>query len=212
MNSMNHHVTNQVNRRLLALALAFNAVPAVAATSSISLQVSGQGVSQIAGVAQVVEKRFDSLKPGMFDSVSTQVQGSRINVRFSGWAPTSGQVQYLVRTVGRFKVTLQGERDSPLIVESDVADSRPLNAGGRPELAIRLSDAAAAKVAARTQNALGKDVVVEWDGRVMARLRIAGPLPRDIALSATSDADALLMSAVLRGGRLPEGIVLTVAP
>ncbi|MBC3832053.1 hypothetical protein H8K33_11075 [Undibacterium amnicola] len=209
---MNHHATIQFNRRLLALALTFSAVPAVAATSSISLQVSGQEASQIAGVAQVIEKRFDSLKPSMFDSVSAQVQGSRIKIRFSGWTPTSGQVEYLVRTVGRFKVTLQGERDNPLIVESDVADSRPFNGRGRPELAIRLSDAAASRVTARTQNALGKDVVVEWDGRVMVRLRISGPLTRDIALSATSDADALLMSAVLRGGRLPEGAVLTVAP
>ena len=209
---MTHRATIQFNRRLLALALALNAVPGVAATGSISLQVSGQGTSQISDVAQVIEKRFDSLKPGMFDSVSAKVQGSRIDVRFSGWVPTSGQVEYLVRTVGRFKVTLQGERDAPLIVESDVADSRPFNGRGRPELAIRLSDAAASKVAARTQNALGKDVVVEWDGRVMARLRISGPPARDIALSATSDADALLMSAVLRGGRLPEGVVLAVAP
>jgi hypothetical protein len=204
--------TIQCNRRLVALALAFSAVSAAAATSSVSLQVSGQDAAQTLGVAQIVEKRFDSLKPGMFDSVSTQVQGNRITVRFSGWTPTSGQVEYLVKTVGRFKVTLQGERDAPLIVESDVADSRPFNGRGRPELAIRLNDAAVSKVAARTQNALGKDVVVEWDGRVMTRLRVSGPLPRDIALSATSDSDALLMSAVLRGGRLPEGVVLKVVP
>ncbi len=160
------------------------------------------------GIAKILEKRFDSLKPGMFDSVNTQTNADLITLRFSGWSPSPTQIDSLTRTAGSFRVTLQGEKGNLVITEADVEDSRSIGSRGSPELAIRLTESSAAKVAAHTQKAVGRDAIIEWEGRVFARLRIAGPLPRDIALSATSAETALLMSAVLRGGRLPNGLRL----
>lgn len=207
MNSL--HRFRSVRRSLLVVMATF-AAPTIAATSSVSLQIAGLSTSQPSRVAQIIEKRFDSLKPELLDSVSTQLHGSRIDVRFSGWSPSPDQIAYLTHTVGRFRLTLESDTESPLIVESDVADSRPLKGRDRPALAVRLTDAAAARVAAVTRAMVGKDIIVEWERRVIARLRIAGALGRDIALDANTDADALLMSAVLRGGRLPDGVAVIV--
>lgn len=109
-------------------------------------------------------------------------------------------------------MTLVGEREAPLFVDADVAGARHFVSGNRPALALRLTDAAATRVAARTQAAAGREVIVEWEGRVVARLRVGAPLARDLVLSAASDAEARLMSAVLRGGRWPEGVTIAVAP
>jgi len=196
-----------IRQSLFAATMAIASL-AHAQKSSVSFQVSGQP-SVSPAVARILEKRFDSLRPGIFDTVGAQANADRVTVSFSGWSPSPEQTAYLIRTIGRFKVTLKGQRDDPLVTESDVADSRPSIRGDRPELAIRLTDAAAAKVALRTQSAVGEEVIIEWEGRILSRLRISGPLARDIALTAGSAEDAMLMSAVLRGGRLPDGVILT---
>jgi hypothetical protein len=205
---MNIYRLSFIPRALFAVTLLFSSL-AYAQKSSVSLQFSGQQSASAPAIARVLEKRFESLKPGVFDSVGIQANADRITVSFSGWSPSREQTAYLIRTVGRFKVTLKGQRDDPLVTESDVADSRPSIRLDRPEFAIRLTDAAAAKVALRTRSAVGEEATVEWEGRVLSRPRISGPLGRDIALTADSAESALLISAVLRGGRLPDGVVLT---
>lgn len=207
---MKFHLFSLLKASLIAAALAISPL-AQAQKSSISFQVSGQQSVPASAVARILEKRFESLKPGLFDSVGAQVHADRVTVFFSGWSPSPEQAAYLVQTVGRFRVNLKGQRDDPLVTEADVADSRPSIRGDRPELAIRLTDSAAARVAARTKGAVGEEVTVEWEGKILSRLRISGPLGRDIALAAGSLKDASLMSAVLRGGRLPDGVALTPA-
>jgi hypothetical protein len=202
------HLRRIVRHSLLAAAMAITTM-AHAGNTSLSVQVSAPPTVTASAVARILEKRFDTLKPGIFDSVRAQAVGDRVVVSFSGWSPAPEQAAYLLRTVGRFKVSLRGQRDDPLMTEGDVADSRPSIRGDRPELAIRLTDAAAARVAQRTRSAVGEEVTVEWEGRILSRLRISGPLGRDIALAAGSLDEARSMSAVLRGGRLPDGVALT---
>lgn len=80
--------------------------------------------------------------------------------------------------------------------------------GSRKELAIRLTESAARRVAALTQGASGRLLFIEWEGKVLDRVLIAGPLARDIALSINSPVDVLVMSAALRGGALPDELHL----
>jgi preprotein translocase subunit SecD len=205
---MNVHLF-PIIRQLLFEAMMVVSSLACAQQSSVSVKVNGVPSASAPAVARILEKRFDSLRPGIFDTVRTQTNADRVTVLFSGWSPSPEQTAYVIRTIGRFKVTLKDQRDDPLITEFDVADSRPSIRADRPELAIRLTDAAVAKVARRTRSAVGEEVTVEWEGRLLSRLRISGPLARDIALTAGSVEDVAVISAVLRGGRLPDGVVLT---
>jgi hypothetical protein len=194
---------------LLALAIMPMTSSALAATTSITLLMENISQAEFAGVARVLARRFESLEPGFFDSTEAQVVANTVVIRFKGWTPNSRHVEYLIRTPGRFRFVLEGEQ-RPVFTDSDIADARPqpINDQARTELAIRLTDSAGDRVAALTQGATGKLAVVEWEGRVLYRIRISGPLARDIALSVPAAQDALLMSAALRGGRLPGALHL----
>jgi hypothetical protein len=177
---------------------------ASAEESSRKWRVTAQNSSDVIGAAKVIERRFTELKPGFFDSVNSQISGSVITLTFSGWSPTSRQVEFLTNAGGKFRLAFDSEKSNPLVTEADIVDARP-SIHSIPELAIRLSDPAAKRMAERTQNATGKIVIVEWDGKVIARLRISGPLSQDIALGVPTLEDAKLMSSVLRAGLLPSG-------
>jgi hypothetical protein len=199
-----------LTRRLFVSSVAVSPMFAYGQSGSIAVRIAGKTVP-VQAVVAILERRFESVKPGAFNGLSTQVSGSRIVLTFSGWAPSKAQSDYLLSTTGNLKIFFQGEQDNPLINESDIADARPLSGGAKNELAIRLTEAAAKRVAARTRDSTSKEVVVEWEQRVIARLRTAGPLSRDIALAIPADVNTLLMSAALRGGRIPDGITLTLA-
>lgn len=173
--------------------------------SQQSWEVSGTDADGTARVARIVERRFKEIKPSFFDSVSAQANGNLVSIRFTGWRPSSKQLDTLTQTKGKLRITLEVAPAEPLITEKDVEKSGFLASS---EVAIRLTDSAAQRVATRTANAAGGLVVVQWDGRAIARLRVAGPLQRDIGISATSVEDAQLMSAVLTSGPLPEGVSL----
>jgi len=198
-------------RRLVLILAVFWSMFAHGQSSSVSVQIGGTSPAPIQVIASILERRFDSVKPGFFNSVSTRTDGSHVTVQFSGWTPSNAQTDYLLKTTGRFKASFRGQRDTPLIVESDVADSRPLTGREKTELAIRLTNAAAVRVESQTRSGTGKEIIVEWEGHVITRLRLAGPLSRDIALTLPAEYDVLLISAALRGGRIPEGTTLTVA-
>jgi hypothetical protein len=197
--------------RLLVAAAACLPILVQAQQASLWVEVGGARPAPTKVLSEIVERRFDSLKPGLFSSVSAKAEGARIAVRFSGWTPSSDQIDYLLRTSGRMKVSFHGERDSPLFVETDVADSRPITTRERPELAVRLTESAAKRVESKTRSANSRELIVEWEGRVAVRLRVSGPLSRDIALTLPPEYDTLLVSAALRGGRIPDGTLLTVS-
>lgn len=84
-------MTKQINllrRRVLFVLATLIAPVAHGQPDSISFQISGQPPGAVDAIARVLEKRFDSLSPGMFDTVRTQVQGDRISIRFGGWSPS----------------------------------------------------------------------------------------------------------------------------
>jgi hypothetical protein len=178
-----------------------------AEATAVSFRVENAPAATLPEIAKTLEKRFETLKPGLFSSVSTEVHGGVIEVDFSGWTPTPKQLEYLTQTVGKLRFTFQGDA-GPLITEEDIVDAVPGYNGDKPELHIKISDSAAARVLAATRDATGRIVAMEWDGTVIQRLRVSGPLPRAIALTASSSDEARLMSAVLRGGRLPERVEL----
>jgi hypothetical protein len=197
-----------IRRRALIAAATACATSAHGQADAITVRVEGAMPTVMPVVAKILERRFASLESSLFDSTSANVSGDRVTLRFAGWSPSDAQIDYLTSTAGTFRVSFQGERETPLITEDDIADSRLIVGQGQPGLAIRLTDAGAARVALRTRDAVGKEVFVEWQGRPLARLRISGPLARDIALSVGLQDDVRLISAVLRGGRLPPGVRL----
>jgi hypothetical protein len=186
---------------LIATACTSNAS---AGKSSLTWRVSGSNHADVITAAKIIERRFNELKPGFFDSVKSQLSDNAVTLTFSGWRPTPKQAEFLANTGGKFRVLLDSTKSDPLVTEVDVIDARP-SIRNVPELAIRLNDVAAERMAERTQSATGKIAIIEWDGKVLARLRISGPLSRDIALGVASLDDAKLMSGVLRAGRLPPG-------
>lgn len=167
-------------------------------------RVEGSGSADKMVAAKVIERRFTELKPGFFDSVKSRMSGDALTLTFSGWMPTPRQAEFLATASGSFRILLESSGSDPLVTDADIVDARA-SISDVPQLAIRLSASAVARVAERTQNSAGKFVTVEWDGKVLARLRIAGPLRRDIALAVASLDDARLLSSVLRAGRLPPG-------
>lgn len=173
--------------------------------SQQSWEVRGTDADGTARVARIVERRFKEIKPSFFDSVGAQANGNLVSLRFTGWRPSSTQLDALTQTKGTLRITLERVPAEPLITEKDVEKSGFLASS---EVAIRLTDSAAQRVAKRTANTAGDVVVVQWDGRTIARLRVAGPLQRDIGITASSVEDAQLKSAVLTSGPLPEGVSL----
>lgn len=190
----------------IVLALIHVAGTAFAVESQQIWEVSGTDAEGASQVAHIVERRFKKIKPGFFDSVSAQANGNLVLLHFSGWRPTSKQLNALTQTTGKLCITLASAPDQPLITDKDIEQAEPLRTS---EIAIRLSDSATLRVTARTANAAEDVVVMQWDGQIIERLRIAAaPLQRDLAFSVPSREDAQIMSAVLSSGRMPEGVSL----
>lgn len=196
---------------LLAFAL-FTMPEAQAQPRFLVFVVSGSAQSSPVEVARILERRFDEIRPGFLTTISAHAEGQRITLRFTGWFPSIRQIDYLTRVIGRLQVLFPEQPNAPWITESDITDAQPIFRGPQAELAIRLTDAAAVRVAEESKRRIGQTVVMIWDGKPLIRLRIHEALPRSIALSVHSLDEARLMSAVLRGGRLPDDVVLTQAP
>ncbi|PLP98413.1 hypothetical protein [Cupriavidus pauculus] len=202
MKPITHSVKTTI---ILALLVAFSGAT-FAQEALRTWEVGGTDADGASRVASIVENRFKKIKPSFFDSVSAQVKGNLVSIKFSGWHPTSNQVETLTQTKGKLYVALASTPDKPLITERDIEQSQPL---ATSEVAIRLTDSAAQRVATLTANAVGDAVIVQWDGRVIGRLRISSaPLRRDIAFSTPAGQSAQLMSAILSTGALPEGVSL----
>ncbi|WP_028102280.1 hypothetical protein [Pseudoduganella violaceinigra] len=191
----------------IVVAALVTSAAASAETIAITLRADQLAPASIPAIAKILERRFKSLEPGFFTSVEAQVIANKITLRFGGWSPSSKQINYLTSTHGKFRLIMEGE-SRPLVTQADVADARPISSGARSELAIRLTESAAERVAALTRGVSGKLALIEWEGRVLDRIRITGPLSRDMALSFKSDEDISLVSAALRGGALPDELRL----
>jgi hypothetical protein len=196
------YTTRRLSTIAVTLALIVTTLTAWAENGEFSWKVRGQKQGDTALATQILLRRLESLKPELSATINSKVENDILKVSVAGWEPTSKQIGYLTTTRGVFRVVLNGE---PLITESDILDARPsITRAG--ELAVRLTDVAAERIAIQTKDALGKIAVVVWEGSVISQLRIGGQLGRDIGLGINApDEEIRLMSAVLRSGRLPEG-------
>ncbi len=204
---MNLVLCDYLRRMLLVVILATPA--AYARDADIIIEVNGKLSEDFSEVSRIVERRFDSLKPGFFDSVNAQVHDERIHLNFSGWYPSEVQVNYMLTTLGRFKVSTESDPAITLIVADDIKDARPLIDRDNPAIALQLHESSAQRLSALTQLMESMMIAVEWEGDQIMRLQITKPLSTSIALSARSEEEALLMSAILRGGPLPDGTELS---
>lgn len=194
--------------RFLIVLLMLNT--ADAASDTLLVKVEGAHDESLPSVANILETRFDHLRTGLFFSVKAETQGRDILLTFKGWQPTGNQSQYLVSTAGVLSVNLLGTPSTLLFTDKNVADARASERNNKPVLAIALDDASTSFVAEKTADARGRFVGVKWDRKILARLRIDSALSRFLLLSMKSQEEAELMSAVLRSGRLPEGVKLSL--
>jgi preprotein translocase subunit SecD len=158
--------------------------------------------------ASVLQRRFDELRSGFFTSVSTQVKGDAVTVTFKGWVPSPAEVDFLVRRPGRLTISKMGPGAKPFVSTADVVDAQEMP---NNTVAIRLSDAGAARMTQGTHGLVGTGLSVELDGKPLAQPRLNEPLGGRFALGMANGPPAKLVSIILRTGPLPAGIMLSTS-
>lgn len=189
---------------MLSLCFSF---PAGAGT--LSLKVHNASEIQVAQVTSVLERRFDSIKQGLLSFVKAKSRGNTIQLEFTNWSPSRAQIDYLISSTGLFNLIVPGEEKQPLISEVDIKNARTIPHSKQSEIAILLTQAAGQKLYARTSTLTGKVIALSWNGKLLGKLQISEPLGRAFAIPVPANEDPILISAVLRGGRLPTGVQIS---
>jgi preprotein translocase subunit SecD len=131
-------------------------------------------------------------------------------------SPPEASLQFLLAHRGLFEV--KSEFGRPWFSQNDIVDaSVGFDDQKRTVLNLRLSEAAAARVARFSATAVGGIVTAELDGEKLTSARVSGPIPRGAIQFSLSKApaEAMLIATVLRTGALsytPGSITTQVLP
>lgn len=112
-------------------------------------------------------------------------------------------LQKLLAAPGRFRIGLAG---TTWLTEADVAEANmALDFGGNDHVvALRLTKDATARFARLTAEAVGKEMEIEWDGKVISRAVLIMPIAAGQGQIGPVTADqSQLMAFTLRSGPVP---------
>jgi hypothetical protein len=192
-------------RAFIAALSALTYVEGHTAESVVRVQVEFSGLSQaqMANAAQILRNRFSEFVASATQAVEATVRGSMVTVVSTGAQLSEGECRKLALTQGVWTVALQGEPAVPWVADSDIESAHAVRTSNGVFIGVRVSASAAGRLTQNTGRNIGRTLVVTWDGATIMSAAIRGVFGQEFNFNAPPGRDALLMSVILRYGRLP---------
>ncbi len=175
--------------------------PPISMTATVALDEASP--DQAAAAAQILQARFNELRPAMNSRVEAQPGPSSVTLRFRGEAPTEEAIRSYAGTQGIYRMYPMDSRANLLLTDRDI-ESVSVTAGDTgPVLNLQVREPGAQRLLAFTSKNSGKVLVTTWDRDVLNRATVQGAFSSRFQTTGMDRDTATRVMICLRHGRMP---------
>jgi len=169
----------------------------------LTLNAESSEATVVAEAERVLMARFGEFSASWFSSVESEARGSQIIFMFRYGAPDPSVIEYLYRTPGGLRVSIEG-LSGELFDNRDIRDAVLRYADSTYRLALRLTPEAGARVMKATSENIGRVAAMTFDQEVLLESAITAPFGESLEITLPGRPSRFAeLIAMLKSGALP---------
>jgi preprotein translocase subunit SecD len=177
---------------------------AISTTARVHFEAASE--AEMMQAAQILQARFNELRPSYFSTVTTTVVAQDVALEFRGEAPADETIGSYAASQGIFRLYPLDAQNNLLVTDLDIEQVSATQGSTGPMLDLRVSESAGKRLLAYTSRNLGRVLITSWDRKEQSRAVVGGVFARQFQTTGMDRDTAMRLTIILRSGRLPVAV------